>query len=368
MAGGPAVASALLAGPGERRVLLPAHIAEQPAPAHGAIRDFAGVSMGTGWSVRLVDHGRAATLPPRLQQGLQGQLDQVVAQMSHWESDSDLGRFNLAEAGSWRRLPEEFFTVLAFAMRVARDTGDAYDPCAGAMVNLWGFGPAGGFERPGFAPPDAAQVARLLERRRQARVELDHAGRRARQPGGVLLDLSAVAKGYGVDRLAEYLEAQGIRHYLVEVGGELRGAGVKPDGQPWWVALEQPGATASAGGELVLALHGLAVATSGDYRRYFNADAADAADSSSPAHTRPQRYSHTIDPRTGMPIANQLASVTVVHAQCMAADAWSTALTVLGPEAGLALADRLGLAARFVLRTPDGYAERLSAAFQQMLA
>ncbi|SFM03548.1 FAD:protein FMN transferase [Rugamonas rubra] len=388
MAGGPAVASALLAGPGERRVLLPAHIAEQAAPAHGAIRDFAGVSMGTGWSVRLVDHGRAATLPPRLQQGLQGQLDQVVAQMSHWESDSDLGRFNLAEAGSWQRLPEEFFTVLAFAMRVARDTGDAYDPCAGAMVNLWGFGPAGGFERPGFAPPDAAQVARLLERRRQARVELDHAGRRARQPGGVLLDLSAVAKGYGVDRLAEYLEAQGIRHYLVEVGGELRGAGVKPDGQPWWVALEQPGAStagmapsvaalsaaapagpaaaaASAGGELVLALHGLAVATSGDYRRYFNADAADL---SSPAHTQPQRYSHTIDPRSGMPITNQLASVTVVHAQCMAADAWSTALTVLGPEAGLALADRLGLAARFVLRTPDGCAERLSAAFQQMLA
>ncbi len=387
-AGGPP--AALLAGPGERRVLLPAHIAEQAAPAHGAIRDFAGVSMGTGWSVRLVDHGRAATLPPRLQQGLQGQLDQVVAQMSHWESDSDLGRFNLAEAGSWQRLPDEFFTVLSFAMRVARDTGDAYDPCAGAMVNLWGFGPAGGFDRPGFAPPDAAQVARLLERRRQARVELDPAGRRARQPGGALLDLSAVAKGYGVDRLAEYLEAQGIRHYLVEVGGELRGAGVKPDGQPWWVALEQPGAstagvapsvavlsavapagpaaavhadaaTASAGGELVLALHGLAVATSGDYRRYFNADAADPA-------ARPLRYSHTIDPRSGMPIANQLASVTVVHAHCMAADAWSTALTVLGPEAGLALADRLGLAARFVLRTPDGYAEHLSAAFQQMLA
>ena len=410
LAGGPA--AALLAGPGERRVLLPAHIAEQAAPAHGAIRDFSGVSMGTGWSVRLVDHGRAATLPPRLQQGLQGQLDQVVAQMSHWESDSDLGRFNLAEAGSWQRLPDEFFTVLAFAMRVARDTGDAYDPCAGAMVNLWGFGPAGGFDRPGFAPPDAAQVARLLERRRQARVELDHAGRRARQPGGVLLDLSAVAKGYGVDRLAEYLEAQGIHHYLVEVGGELRGAGVKPDGQPWWVALEQPGAStasaapsvavlsaaapagpaaavpadadadavataaaaaataaaASAGGELVLALHGLAVATSGDYRRYFNADPADAADPASPAHTQPQRYSHTIDPRSGMPIANQLASVTVVHAQCMAADAWSTALTVLGPEAGLALADRLDLAARFVLRTPHGYAEHLSAAFQQMLA
>jgi thiamine biosynthesis lipoprotein len=153
----------------------------------------------------------------------------------------------------------------------------------------------------------------------------------------------------------------------VEVGGELRGAGVKPDGQPWWVALEQvddgaglDGAaadTSTVPGEMVLALHGLAVATSGDYRRYFLRDG--------------QRYSHTIDPRNGRPIANQLASVTVVHAQCMAADAWSTALTVLGLRDGLLLAERLGLAARFVARSEahqnSGYTEHLSSHLRSML-
>ena len=172
------------------------------------------------------------------------------------------------------------------------------------------------------------------------------------QPGGVQLDLSAVAKGYGVDRLAFYLKSQGVQHYLVEVGGELRGAGLKPDGQPWWVVLEQvPGADgAEAADELVLALHGLSVATSGDYRRYFERDG--------------RRYSHTIDPRNGVPIANDLASVTVVHPQCMAADAWSTALTVLGAEQGLRLAERLGLAARFVARSG---AEHLSTHLRNML-
>ncbi|MFM2086851.1 MAG: hypothetical protein RLZZ237_1720, partial [Pseudomonadota bacterium] len=145
-----------------------------------------------------------------------------------------------------------------------------------------------------------------------------------------------------------------IRHYLVEVGGELRGAGSKPDGQPWWVMLEQVDGVADTmpqPPEMLLALHGLSVATSGDYRRFFQDGAT--------------RFSHTIDPRSGMPISNQLASVTVVHAECMAADAWSTALTVLGPEEGLALAEEQGLAARFLQRDGDGLRETLSS---QMLA
>jgi thiamine biosynthesis lipoprotein len=173
--------------------------------------------------------------------------------------------------------------------------------------------------------------------------------------------LSSVAKGYSVDRLAYWLKSQGIHHSVVEVGGELRGAGVKPDGQPWWVALEE---VIDASSDVVsspaqpvapvLALHGLAVATSGDYRRYFHLDG--------------QRYSHTIDPRSGMPIANDLASVTVVHPQCMAADAWSTALTVLGREQGLQMAERQGLAARFVARdTGGGYTEYMSTHFRSML-
>ncbi|MDC8759140.1 FAD:protein FMN transferase [Janthinobacterium fluminis] len=334
-----------------RRVLLPHHFSEHPAPVGGTIRDFRGDSMGTTWSVRVLAVGDCAPL----QEGLQQQLDVVVAQMSHWFDDSSLGRFNHAAAGTWHSLPAAFFEVLAFAAQVARDSGGAYDPCAGALVNAWGFGPTRRHDQPGYAAPSPDAVAALLARRRGQDVALDPLARRAYQPGGALLDLSAVAKGYAVDCLARYLEAQGWRHYLVEVGGELRGAGTKPDGQPWWVALEQVVDADAAGqvGEMVLALHGLAVATSGDYRRFFERDGA--------------RFSHTIDPRSGMPISNALASVTVVHAECMAADAWSTALTVLGPEAGMALAERLGLAARFLVRSGGGLREHLSRPLQDML-
>ena len=334
-----------------RRVLLPHHISQDPAPAGSVVHQFGGQSMGTGWTVRV-----AALLSERMlddvQRGLQQRLDEVVGQMSHWEASSDLGRFNRAPAGSWHELPADFCKVLAYGLDVARDAGGAYDPCAGALVNLWGFGPERRHDQPGFVVPDAQQVALARARHARARVQLDRDARRALQPGGVQLDLSAIAKGYAIDKLALYLEARGLHHYLVEVGGELRGGGVKPDGQPWWVELEQAAPDAPLD-ELVLALHGLAVATSGDYRRYFESDE--------------RRYSHTIDPRSGAPIDNQLASVTVVHAQCMAADAWSTALTVLGPDAGLALAEKLGLAARLVTRTAHGYEEHMSSHLRAML-
>jgi thiamine biosynthesis lipoprotein len=330
-----------------RRVLLPHAIADDAAPAGGVIRDLAGRSMGTTWSVRVVMD--AARPDADLQQGLQRQLDAVVAEMSHWEADSDLGRFNRAPAGSWHALPPAFFDVLSYALEVRRASGGACDPCTGALVNLWGFGPDNRHDQPGFTPPDAAAIAAA---RALAPVRLEPDGRRAFQPGGVQLDLSAVAKGYGVDRLSHYLNAQGLPHHLVEVGGELRGAGMKPDGQPWWILLEQvPGAELP---EMVLALHGLSVATSGDYRRYFFQDG--------------RRQAHTIDPRSGRPIASELASVTVVHPQCMAADAWSTALTVLGGAAGMQLAERQGLAARFVLRGADGvFTEHLSGPLRGML-
>lgn len=336
-----------------RRVLLPHVVSDEPAPADGVIRVVGGRSMGTSWSVRLAAAPGDACA--QLQQNLQRQLDAVVAEMSHWEQDSDLGRFNRAGAGSWRQLPPAFFDVLAFAMEVSRLSGGAYDPCAGELVNLWGFGPHGRFDQPDFVPPAAAQIAAVRAALAAHPVVLERDGRRALQPGGVQLDLSAVAKGYSVDRLAYFLKSQGYAHYLVEVGGELRGAGVKPDGQPWWVALERVDDTdAPQLDELVLALHGLSVAPSGDYRRYFQLNG--------------QRYSHTIDPRSGMPIANDLASVTVVHPQCMAADAWSTALTVLGCEHGLRLAEQQGLAARFVARHRDGgFTEHMSTHLRSML-
>ena len=292
-----------------------------------------GLSMGTTWQVKCVP---PPGLPAeRLRQGIQARLDQVVDQMSTWETESDLSRFNRAAPGTVVPLAAEFNRVLDYALTVARETAGACDATAGALVNAWGFGPGSPFRTTGFEPPSEDRIADARSQGGWQRLKLDPVRRTAIQPGGLQLDLSSIAKGFGVDQVASYLEETGIGSFLVEVGGELRGAGVKPDGQPWWVRLEQPGADAGVV-DTVVALHGLAVATSGDYRRFF--DAADA------------RYCHTIDPRSGRPVGPDMASVTVLHEACMAADALSTALMVMGREEGVAWADRHGVAALFRIR------------------
>lgn len=330
-----------------RRVLVPRDIAARPPPL-GVVHALAGRTMGTTWSVRLV--GAARMDLPALEAGIQRELDLVVGQMSHWEPGSDLGRFNRAPAGTWQALPAPFMEVLQYALSVAADSDGAYDPSAGALVDLWGFGAQGRYDEPGFQPPDAAAVAAARNWCGWRRLQLDAAGQRARQPGGLRLDLSAVAKGYAVDRVARHLVALGFHDHLVEVGGELRGTGLKPDGQPWWVQLEPVEGHA---GETVLALHGLCVATSGDYRRFFQYGGI--------------RHAHTLDPRSGRPITHGAARVTVLHRDCMAADALSTALTVLGPEAGLDWAAQRGLAAVFVTRRAGGgFDERMTPACEAL--
>lgn len=335
-------------------ILVPHHITAGMPPA-GTLHNFNGLSMGTSWAVTLAAGDRLNAAD--LQQGLQRQLDAVVRQMSHWQQESDLGRFNRGLPGSWHDLPQDFFEVLSYAISVARDSGGAYDPAAGALINAWGFGPLQRYDAPGFAAPDHETIRALMALPGWQQLEFDAAKHRVLQPGGVLLDLSAVAKGHGVDRLAHYLEQQGIRHYLVEVGGELRGAGMKPDGQPWWVELEQPPVAGAAASDndagILIALHGLSVATSGDYRRCFYAGG--------------QRYAHTLDSRTGYPVDNGIASVTVVHPSCMAADALSTVLTVLGVEKGMRFAQARGLAAHFLIRQGDGVVERATSSFLEML-
>ncbi|MGZ5182989.1 MAG: FAD:protein FMN transferase [Ramlibacter sp.] len=336
-----------------RSVLIPLDI-DPVAPAPGSrLHTLQGKAMGTDWSARLV-------LPPGAAPGidlhgaLQQELDRIVAQMSHWDGASLLSRYNGAPAGSWHALPPQFFAVMDYALSVFEETGGACDPAAGALVNLWGFGPTGRYDQAGFYAPAPDAVAAVLERRRSRRPLLDREGRRLLQPGGAILDLSSVAKGYAVDCLALRLEALGVHHYLVEVGGELRGAGVKPDGQPWWVELEGvPDAPGAPHPQAVVALHGMAVATSGDYRRYFD-------------HGQ-RRASHTLDPRTGYPIANGVASVTVLTSACMAADALSTALGVMGVEAGLAFAETRGLAARYLVREAGGLREVTTPAWRALL-
>lgn len=334
-----------------RQVLVPLSAAAGLPVAGSVMHDLAGSTMGTSWSVRLM-------LPPgpdgsaALAEELQQCLDEVVAQMSHWEPDSNLSRYNRGSAGSWHALPPAFLEVIAYALSVAELTGGAYDPCAGALVNLWGFGARMRYDQADFYAPADSAIAAVLARSDRARVQFDPVGQRILQPGGVQLDLSSVAKGYAVDRLARLLDEHGLHHYLVEVGGELRGAGAKPDGQPWWVELE--GVPGDAGGDsTLLALHGLSVATSGDYRRHFE-------------HAG-RRASHTLDPRTGVPIRNHVASVTVIDPSCMAADALSTALSVLGADTGLRFAEQNQIAARFLVRRAGALEEIQSSAYQALL-
>jgi thiamine biosynthesis lipoprotein len=326
----------------DRRVLIPLDLDPPAPPADGRVHTLAGETMGTTWSVSVVADAPPANLPEVIRRT----LDQVVAQMSTWDRDSALSRFNAAPAGSWRDLPEDLFQVLACAAEIAEDTGGAFDPTIGPVVNLWGFGPDGQRGR----PPDPAAVAAALSRCGWHRLELDLAARRARQPGGLYIDLSGIAKGYAVDLVARRLREHGHASHLVEIGGELRGWGVKPDGSPWWVALETPAGLAS---DTIVALHGLSAATSGDYRKFFM--------------DGEQRHAHTIDPRTGRPAAGGLASVTVLHGACMQADAFATVLGVLGVTDGLAWARDRGIAARFLIRDGDGFIERTSPRFDAML-
>ena len=321
------------------------------APATGlVVHALGGETMGTRWQVSL----SAAPMVDlhRLHAGIQAALDTVVAQMSSWEPGSDLCRYNRAPAGSWQALPQPFFDVLRVSLRVAEASDGACDPTVAPLVDLWGFGPAGGAGR----IPDAAAVAAARARVGWQRLRLDDAGQRVLQPGGVALDLSGIAKGHGVDAVAAWLRAQGVPAALVEVGGELYGYGRKPDGAAWRVLVEAWPDDGDAGvadvcnaddardaadvlPPCVLALDGLAVATSGDHWHRFAHDG--------------RTYAHSIDPRSGAPVAHAPAAVSVLANDALHADAWATALSVMGAEAGFGFAQARGIAARFVIRDDD---------------
>lgn len=336
------------------RVLVPLHL-DGGAPVLGAqVHGRDGITMGTSWQVRWA--ASAGTVSgDRVREAVQAELDVVVEQMSTWLRGSDVDRFNRAGAGTRHVVRGPMADVLQAALWMAEVSDGAFNPAAGALVNLWGFGPAPRYTDAGFVPPDPAAVQRAIARLDWRALKWNAASRTIEQRGGLLLDFSAIAKGYAVDRVARRLAHLGLAHALVEVGGELRGQGLRPDGQPWWVDLEWP-PTAPGGAPMRptrLALHGLSVATSGDYRRAY-------------AHGG-VAFAHTIDPRHGRPVSHGLASVSVVHAECLWADAWSTALTVLGLEQGCVLAREHGIAALFVQREPDGrYTETLTPAMEAL--
>jgi thiamine biosynthesis lipoprotein len=307
----------------------------EPA-ASAARRTLHGPTMGTRWSVTL--DGPPAADEAALQRELAAAVQQVDDQMSPWKPASDLLRLNRAPVGTWVELPPQILAVLARALEIARLSGGAFDPTVGALVDAWGFGAAR--EQP---DPAAIRVARGdSPAPRHTQLELDLAVGRVRKHAALQVDLCGIAKGYAVDCMAAVLQAHGVQHALVALDGELRALGARAHGQPWPVALESPetGRRAVHG---VIELQDLAVATSGDYRRFWQVDA--------------ERLAHTMDPRRAAPLNNGVASVTVLAREAMDADAWATALLVAGPGEGLTLARRLGLEALWLLRRDDRIVE-----------
>ncbi len=310
------------------------------------LQTLAGEAMGTTWSVRLCNPQFTPLAPVRA--AIEEALALVVRQMSNWEPESEVSRFNRAPAGSWHALSPEFFTVLQAALHWGLASGGAFDVGVGQLVGRWGFGPRPdphADHSPPATMPSAQELQALRPYSAGAGLVLRDEGLQALQPGGLQLDLSGIAKGYSVDLVVQALQAQGWVDFLAEVGGELRASGTRPGGQPWRVAV----AGEAAGPARALPLKDMAIATSGDHWHAFDHGG--------------RRYSHTIDPRTGEPVAHALASVTVLHQECMHADALATVLTVLGPVEGLTFAEEQGVAALLCERTAQGPVWTASPAF-----
>ncbi|MCM2474493.1 FAD:protein FMN transferase [Rhizobium sp. CG5] len=289
-----------------------------------------GPTMGTRWSALFHTPADFDAEPARL--AMANAVAEVDRQMSTWKPNSDLNRLNSADPGEWITLPERLITVLTAGLIIGQASGGAFDIGMGDAVAAWGFGPDA-------ADQDRIKAARLLSRSPAHDIlELDRSGCRARKHADMRFDLNGIAKGYGVDRLTEVAREHGIEAGLFAIDGELRALGAQPDGKGWTIAVEKPDLDARAP-HSVLELHDAAVATSGDYRHWLDVGG--------------HRLSHTMDPRLGMPLKQSPASVTVIARDCRSADAWATAMMVLGEARGLALAEKLGLSVLFLYDGPQ---------------
>ncbi len=310
--------------------------------------DLMGKTMGTSYSIRYVT-GEDTPSAREMQAEIDKRLEQVNDQMSTYRPDSELSRFN-ANRDIDRPFPVSPATaeVVREALRINRVTDGALDVTVGPLVNLWGFGPEG---RPDKVPSEAE----LAHRRAWTGADkLSVQGSAlVKSIPELYVDLSSIAKGYGVDVVAEYLQSRHVKNYMVDIGGEVRTRGHNGEQKPWRIAIERPTTGTQQQAQLVIQPGEMSIATSGDYRNYFEQDGV--------------RYSHTIDPVTGRPIHHRLVSITVLSPTCMTADGLSTGLNVMGPERGLALANLLGIPVFMIVKTADGFEERYSDAFKPYL-
>jgi thiamine biosynthesis lipoprotein len=309
---------------------------------------FSGQTMGTTYSVS-ISNLPDGTTSEILQEGVSRVLVEVNQQMSNWIDDSEISRFNRLESTDWFEVSPETAKVIAESIRISQDSKGAFDVTVAPLIDAWGFGPVGRE----VDPPDEQQLERL-----KAIIGSEKLASRTepaaikKTDAEVTVNLSAIAKGAGVDAVAEYLESQGVTAYLVEIGGEIRVAGLKPNGEKWRVGIERPNETGRSLQNAV-SLTDQAMATSGDYRNFIEYEG--------------KKYSHTIDPRELKPITHELASVTVLAANCLQADAWATALMVMGPANGYDWAEDRGMAVLMLIHAGDGFEERATTTWKQQI-
>jgi thiamine biosynthesis lipoprotein len=330
-------AASLLAACGDRRVG-----AAVPALSHR------GPAMGSQYTLKIAGPALSASEQDAARVAVAAALERVEAAMSTYRPASELSRFNAHDAGAPFPVSAETLAVFAAAQEVAAASGGAFDVTVGPAVDAWGFGPS--IAREARAVPATAVLADARAAIGWQALGVDAAaGPLGKHRAGLRADLSGIAKGRGADAAARALDALGHRDYMIEVGGEVVVRGRNPDGMPWRIGIEAPDAVPQRA-HTVVPLTDRAMATSGDYRIFFEQDG--------------RRYTHEIDPSSGTPVSHRLASVCVVAADCMHADAWSTALFVAGPVRGPLLASELGLAAHFLTRTADSrFDEAVTPAF-----
>jgi thiamine biosynthesis lipoprotein len=305
---------------------------------------ISGSKMGTTYHVTIVADQPA---PADLAEQIDRALSAVDQSMSTYKSQSELSQFNRLPLSEQVKASDQFWAVLQTSEKIWRQSVGAFDPSVGPVVDLWGFGPQASQDR----IPEDSEIAAALENAGFEHLLFNRSEQAISKQKAIALDLSAVAKGYAVDQVAELLEMLALPDYLVEVGGEMRLSGSNPEGNPWRVAIELPSLMPQV--QQVIEIHNGAVATSGDYRNYFEKEGV--------------RYSHTIDPRSGKTITHNLASVTVIEDHCADADAWATALMVLGEEEGIRIANQYAIPAYMLVREGDGFRVISSTAFEPYL-
>lgn len=315
--------------------------------------EFSGPTMGTTWSVKVVTgpDGLGRAERSEIDVAIRDLLVRINALMSTWDPESELSRFNRSDSLDPFPVAPETFEAFQWAVQLEKETDGALDITVAPLVDAWGFGAAGSAS----TPPDEETLARLRDATGVRHLELDPAGEWVRKRrADVRCDFSALVPGYAADRIAALLAQRGFTEFLVDVGGELVARGRNDAGAPWQVAIEQPQAEGRAIARLV-PLTDAAIATSGDYRNYRDVNG--------------ERLTHILDPATGRPIRHRLASVTVIDELAVRADGLATALLVLGPDRGMALAEQLDLPAVFMIRMRDGgFEQRVSPRFEALMS